>query len=253
MLPEREEELTTEQLTAPQERVPFWGYTDLFLVIGLTVPAVLILFGVIALAVLIWPELHSDQTPIALPIQILLYLLLYLIFRAVLTGRYGKPVFASLGWVPTQFRSWHAVVGGLTLAPVIALLLVALRTPKIHSPMEDMLKSTPLLIGFGIIAVTVAPLFEEMVFRGFLQPLLVRSLGAVAGILIPSVLFGCLHLAEYSNAWQSAVAISLVGLALGWVRYQSGSIIPSTLMHCAYNGVLIAVAVAAKFNPKLAD
>jgi membrane protease YdiL (CAAX protease family) len=39
--------------------------------------------------------------------------------------------------------------------------------------------------------------------------------------------------------WQYVGAVSLVGAALGVVRYKTGSIIPSTVMHACYN--LIAV------------
>ena len=51
----------------------------------------------------------------------------------------------------------------------------------------------------GIIGTTLAPLCEEIVFRGFLQPLLVRSFGAASGVLLAALAFGLMHLQEWSN------------------------------------------------------
>jgi len=50
--------------------------------------------------------------------------------------------------------------------------------------------SVILLATFGV---TLGPLCEELAFRGFLQPLLVRSLGAVPGVLAATIPFGLLH------------------------------------------------------------
>jgi uncharacterized protein len=95
--------------------------------------------------------------------------------------------------------------------------------------------------------VMIAPLFEELWFRGFLQPLLCRSLGTVLGIVITGALFGSMHLFEYSNAWQYGVAIALVGIALGYVRLRSGSIIPSIVMHACFNSMSVISLVATKY------
>jgi len=56
---------------------------------------------------------------------------------------------------------------------------------------------------------------EELIFRGFLQPLLVRSLGAPAGILATALPFGLLHFQEYGNSWRHVLLISLSGVAFG--------------------------------------
>ncbi len=90
-------------------------------------------------------------------------------------------------------------------------------------------------------------MFEELWFRGFLQPLLSRSLGIWPGIVITGILFGAMHIFEYSNAWQYGFAIALVGIALGYVRARSGSIIPSTVMHACFNFMSVIALVATKF------
>jgi membrane protease YdiL (CAAX protease family) len=87
----------------------------------------------------------------------------------------------------------------------------------------------------GITAVTIGPLFEELLFRGFLQPLFSKTFGVVGGILLTAVLFGLPHSVQYKFVWQYVAAVSVVGAALGVVRYRTGSIIPSTVMHCCFN------------------
>jgi uncharacterized protein len=89
----------------------------------------------------------------------------------------------------------------------------------------------------ALFGVTLGPLFEELFFRGFLQPLLVRSLGAAAGILVAAIPFGLLHFQEYGNSWRHVVLISLAGAAFGAMRHFTNSTKASTLMHASYNAL----------------
>jgi membrane protease YdiL (CAAX protease family) len=230
----------------PPEHVPFWGYLDLALVLGLLFAFSLGIAVIVGLLAFFYPKLRVDPTPIALPVQILFYTALYFSFRLVLKLRYGKPVFASLGWQrPTVNLLWMAA-GGVVLAFAISLLGALFKTPKIPLPFEK-LTSTPLmLVFFGLIAIVFAPIFEELFFRGFIQPLLSRTLGTVAGILLTAALFGALHGVEYSWVWQYAVFISVVGIILGWVRARTGSIIPSTVMHGFFNAVSVVALAFGK-------
>lgn len=231
---------------APPAREPFWTYTDLALVVGLTF-TFLVVLGLVALAA------YRGVVPLDSPVLVLLsnvamYLVLYIAFRIVLGLRYRKPVFYSLGWRRVPFNPLLVAVGGVLLAFGISALASMLHTPKVNSEIEKLLESRVSLVLFGTMAITLAPFFEELFFRGFIQPLLSRSFGVVAGILVTAVLFGSLHAPEYSWAWQYALAVTLVGVVLGCVRAWTGSIIPSTIMHACYNAVFV---VAAAFqHPK---
>jgi len=87
----------------------------------------------------------------------------------------------------------------------------------------------------GALGITLAPLCEELGFRGFLQPLLVRSLGAVPGVLLTALPFGLLHYQEYGNSWRHALIIAVAGAAFGWMRQATGSTKAAVVMHAAYN------------------
>ncbi|MGA8029170.1 MAG: type II CAAX endopeptidase family protein [Bryobacteraceae bacterium] len=230
----------------PPPREPFWGYSDLALVIGLTF-AFLMVLAIIAIAAY-HGVIPTDSPALILISNLAMYLILYIAFRLVFGLRYGKPVFSSLGWRRARFSFALIAVGGVALAFAISGIAALLHTPKINSEIEKLLESRVSLALFGTMAVTIAPFFEELFFRGFLQPLLSRSFGIVAGVLTTAALFGLIHAPEYSWAWQYALAVALVGAVLGWVRAATGSIIPSTLMHACYNAVFV---VAAAFqHPK---
>jgi uncharacterized protein len=233
----------------PRVRDPFWGYADLAAVIGLLLLASVLILSVALVFVFFYPALRTDQTPLLVPTNLAFYLALYIIFRIVLDKRYKKPVFASLGWCPTTRTAIAgAVLAAAPLAFVVNGVAYLLHTPKIATPFDNIAQSQVLLALVGSMVVTIAPLFEEVFFRGFLQPLLSRTLGIIAGVLLTAVLFGALHAAEYQFVWQYVVAISLVGVALGVVRVVTKSIIPSTIMHGCYNASFV-IALAVTKHP----
>jgi uncharacterized protein len=230
----------------PPPREPFWSYTDLLLVMGLVVASITLIVLVTGFLVAFNPSLRDDPGPLLLPVQIAFYGFIYLALHFTLRMRYGKPVFPSLGWRRTRFNLGFAALGGAVLAFAISGLASLLHTPQVPSPLDRFLKSPVELALFGALAVTLAPLFEELFFRGFLQPLLSRSFGVLAGISITALVFGLLHAPEYAWAWQYVVAVSLAGAVFGWVRARTNSIIPSTVMHGCYNLVFVIALYVTK-------
>jgi len=226
-----------EQQSAPSE--PFWTYKDLALVAGLLVASIALILLIVGVLAYYNPKLQSDQAILIFPTQFALYGLIYLSFRIVFGLRYGKPVLASLGWKRTNFQLWMAAVGGLILALAVGALAAALHTPKVDSPMEKLAETPWSFALLAILATTFAPLFEEMLFRGFLQPLFSRTFGVIAGVIATAVLFGALHAPEYAWAWQYALAVAIAGVVFGWLRARTNSIIPSTVMHGCYNAFFV--------------
>ena len=85
----------------------------------------------------------------------------------------------------------------------------------------------------GLIAVFIAPVFEEILTRGFLQRGWVRSQrSTLPGIAVISAIWAALH---FPYGWILCADIFVMGLLLGWARRQSGSTITTILMHAAYN------------------
>jgi membrane protease YdiL (CAAX protease family) len=111
-------------------------------------------------------------------------------------------------------------------------------------PFRQMLGNRPTIILFSIFVVILGPLAEELAFRGFLMPLLIRSFGPILGIVGTGVLFGALHAYEYSWSWRHVVLITAAGTTFGWVRYKTGSIAASIFMHATYNLTQLAAFFA---------
>lgn len=92
------------------------------------------------------------------------------------------------------------------------------------------------LLAFLLVGM-VGPIAEEVVFRGCIQPRLIRRHGPIIGIIITSFIFGVYH-------WEIVQGIFAFtsGLYLGAVAHRTGSILGSTLCHMANN--LFALSVA---------
>jgi membrane protease YdiL (CAAX protease family) len=225
--------LTLESPALPITREPFWGYLDLLLIIGF------IFAGMICTAVLhivlVSPNLRSQPVPLDLWLQFAFYGIVYLGFLTVYKLRYRVPVMISLGWRHAGWNPLFAALGGIALAVGLAVLAPLLHTPKVETPMDKLVSSSSSFALFAITAVIIAPFFEELLFRGFVQPLLSRTFGVIAGVLITAGLFGVAHAPEYSWAWQYALIISLAGATFGWIRARTNSIVPGTVMHGFYN------------------
>ncbi len=233
-------------LRAPRE--PFWGYSDLLLLIGCACLGIVSISLLAFIAALFSPALRKDPTPLALPLQIVFYFEIYLGFLAVFRLRYHQPPLRSLGWRKSNFNPLLAAVIGALLAIGLSALGQLLHTPE-NNLIDKIVDSWFSFAIFALTAVLIAPLFEELFFRGFLQPLLSRTFGVIAGVLITAALFGSLHLFEYSFAWQYAAIIFLAGAVFGWARARTGSVIPGFLMHCCFNSVSV-IAYLITSHPK---
>ena len=247
--PEEVESFPLEAVVLPEpapRREPFWGYVDLLLVFGLLFAFTVVALVAIGLLAIPFPKLRDDPMSIALPFQIVFYGLVYLSFRAVFGIRYHEPVFRSLGWKRPQINLLLAALGGLILALILSSLGALLKTPKIPTPFDQLTKTGFSFTFFAIVAVLLAPLFEELFFRGFIQPLLSRTLGTIGGVLLTAVLFGALHGFEYSWVWQYALFITLAGVVFGILRARTNSIIPSMVMHGCFNAVSVVALAFGK-------
>jgi membrane protease YdiL (CAAX protease family) len=224
----------------PPERDPFWGYTDLLLFGGLALPAMLAGFGLVKAALYLLRQ-HPIRAAEAVAEQFVGYLFLSLVLVVIFRLQYGRPFWRSLGWNPIPVPPMWVAIAGWLAAFAVVLVGYAIRTPTTGNPMTELIQENRLsMILIGVFGVTVGPLAEELTFRGFLQPLLVRSLGVPAGILLAAIPFGLLHVPEYGYSWRHAVLITAAGAAFGWMRQATGSTKAAALMHAAYNALFFA-------------
>jgi hypothetical protein len=135
---------------------------------------------------------------------------------------------------------------GIYVAVGILALGVILRTPAVESPMHEMLRDPVSIALVGILASTIGPFFEEVFFRGLLQPVLVSRLGVISGIVLSSLPFALLHGPQYAWSWRHILLITLAGAAFGWRRYKTESTGAAAVMHGAYNFTLFVGFIAGR-------
>ncbi len=86
---------------------------------------------------------------------------------------------------------------------------------------------------FFILATAMAPLTEELIFRGWIYTALRAKFGFAASLLVSSALFA---LAHWEKTHLYALTVFPVGLALGYLRERAGTIAASMALHALFNG-----------------
>jgi membrane protease YdiL (CAAX protease family) len=95
----------------------------------------------------------------------------------------------------------------------------------------------PLFVVGLVGAVVLAPVAEELLFRGILYQALRKHVGVALGIASSAVIFAGLHVRPVA-----APALLMLGIGLAAAFERTRSLYPSMAMHAAYNGVIILLA-----------
>jgi membrane protease YdiL (CAAX protease family) len=88
-----------------------------------------------------------------------------------------------------------------------------------------------------VLLAVVAPVVEELTFRGLGQSLLV-FLGQWPSILLVGLAFGLAH-----GLVEALLVLVPFGIALAWLRSRTDSVYPGMVVHALFNGVALAAAV----------
>ncbi|UFQ96124.1 CPBP family intramembrane glutamic endopeptidase [Pseudomonas wenzhouensis] len=120
-------------------------------------------------------------------------------------------------------RAWLACIATLLLVPLLAMALGLLAwQPKWP---QGLLLWLAINLGVAVLA-------EELLFRGLLQPALIRYLGTWPGLLLTAGLFGAAHL-PFSPLF--AIVAACAGLGYGLAFHYSGRLSLAIALHGAVN------------------
>jgi membrane protease YdiL (CAAX protease family) len=177
------------------------------------------------------------------------YATLFFFLYITLSVLRGHSFWECLGWRKIKARAGGArrnpltyFVWGCGLSLFVAIVSSQMKTPD-NLPMEELFKFRQTALLFMAMAVLVAPLVEETLFRGYLYPLFARSFGIVPGIVLTGVLFGMMHGAQLGWTWSLVTTLIFVGIVFTTVRARTGSVFASYLMHLGYNSMISIFAI----------
>lgn len=155
----------------------------------------------------------------------------------------------ALGWafgaMPTETLIWSLPAIGWGLAatvPLLGMLWICVIIP--WRPLDHLTRTVEEIIGpmlhncslVDLAAISLmAGLGEEMLFRGFLQPLIAQWIGGPAGVWVglamASAVFGMLHAVTPTYA----VLACLIGAYLGWLWLATGNLLAPITAHAVYD------------------
>jgi membrane protease YdiL (CAAX protease family) len=194
-------------------------------------------------------EYLLSKPQFAIGSMLLWYAAIFFFLYVTLSVLRGHSFWQSLGWRPIKSRSGELpsnpflyFASGCGLSLFVAILSARMKTPE-NLPMEELFKYRQVALMFMAMAVLVAPLVEETLFRGYLYPLFARSFGVWPGIVLTGVLFGLMHGAQLGWTWSLVTILIMVGIVFTLIRARTGSVFASYLMHLGYNSLISLFAI----------
>ena len=146
----------------------------------------------------------------------------------------------SMEWIDVPVGLGAGLATQLLLVPILyapALWLTDLDADELSKEAEELTdKATdPLGVILLILVVAVlAPLIEEIFFRGLFQRATLRRYGPVLAVVFPAVVFGAVHLQPLQFP-----ALVLFGLVAGWLVTRSDRLGPAIWAHVGFNAVAV--------------
>ncbi|MHB8972644.1 MAG: CPBP family glutamic-type intramembrane protease [Pirellulaceae bacterium] len=154
-------------------------------------------------------------------------------------------------WLPSVRSQWLWFPGLVLLLLIVAGLhawllsfrgdwwLVSARWPV----MRDIAPANVVLL--GIMLVLSAPIAEELFWRAYLLPQLMKLTRWPIALLIHSLLFSLSHIPAY---WSALVVCFFYGMILGTWRLRFRSLVPLVLAHAILNGVVVGPHFVTQYN-----
>jgi membrane protease YdiL (CAAX protease family) len=258
-------------------RIPNIGHTVLFFLVAIIV---LLLTSVSAFALVMGLHLLGPETPeqllreprLLIPSMAAGYLIAGAIVWAIFTYLWQRPFPEGLHWnFSVVRRRWVPLLaGGVVLSLAVQLLSNFLPIPK-TLPIDDFFRTPADVWMVALFGTFLAPVCEELAFRGFLLPslasawdwlrglrpmseegLVASDIGAqydphwsipalLVSCTITSVAFALVHADQLAHAWAPLAVLFGVSLVLCGVRLWTHSLAASTMIHATYNGTIFTI------------
>lgn len=149
----------------------------------------------------------------------------------------------AAGW---GFGAWAANIPIMLVVVAITAALTQFLPSSSH-PASEQLLSNPkpgVILQVLIMASVIAPLWEEVLFRGFLFPAFsALTKNPVYGALASSLCFAAIH----PQGLLGVIPLATIAMMLCAVTYQTRSLIPGMIFHSIHNTVTLIFALAVGY------
>ena len=230
---------------APRE---IWTLRDLLLLVAFLPMALLVskfavLIGYAALRPFAgWrspTDLVQSGTIFLLVMQCIFYVFILGFLFLLAKLQHQQPFWRSLGWKKLSARQVAGyLAAGCGLAVAVSLAIMV-RPDTQEFPLEKLFNSRTASLAIGAFAISIAPVVEELVFRGLLFAIFERAMGWRFAVVTTAALFAGLHAPEYWHAWNHLLMILVVGMVFSLARGMTGSLAPSIILHIGYNSLIM--------------
>jgi len=200
--------------------------------------------------------------------NVLWFALIFLFLYVTLAVLRDSPFWRSLGWkklksdpVESKGRPWMYFLAGCGSSIFVAIASSRVKDAD-HVPIQEFFKNRTGALSLMAMAVLVAPLVEETVFRGYLYPVLARitsgvlqffgmefssatRAGVATSILMTGTLFGLMHAPQLGWTWGLVSLLTLVGVIFTFARAWTGTVLASFLLHLGYNSMIAFTSIIA--------
>jgi membrane protease YdiL (CAAX protease family) len=150
------------------------------------------------------------------------------------TADLGRPAARTFG-----LRSFRRSAYGWLALAFLAYYAIAIAYAVLFSPPEEELpkelgaeESVGLAIATGVLLIAIAPVAEEVFFRGFLYQAFRNSYGVWPGAILSGLVFGVIHFEFFK-----LVQLAALGVILALLFEKTRSLWPSIMLHAINNAL----------------
>lgn len=169
---------------------------------------------------------------------------------AVVARRKGRGGLAADFGFGVAARDWPFLLAGVGLQVALGLALRPLADLAGDGDRQEVVRQVQDAAGLelvllGLAAAVLAPVLEEVLFRGLLLRSLLRRMPAAPAVAVSALVFGLVHLTD----WSLGTAVVLpglvaVGVVAGVQAVRTGSLSRPILLHVGFNALVVVAAFA---------
>ncbi|MEE3269936.1 MAG: type II CAAX endopeptidase family protein [Candidatus Thermoplasmatota archaeon] len=218
-----------------------WAINLTFCFVWIAVTSTSIVLLMVASILLGLPESYSIHLSVSL--SYLLVIPLTLLFMHV-DGQLSD--LTGMLTIDSTKSGLILLVGIPILVTVIDLIMVigygigyelAFGVPEVETDIGVDWGSGPVALGMAVAStVIIAPIAEELMFRGYVLDSIRKMHGDWVAVVISALIFGLVHFEPYTIG-----LAAIGGLIYGYLRVRTGSLWPSIIGHMLWNGIALVV------------